>query len=186
MGKQIRFFMEPEDESSFLGDIGSLGPYYVIRTSYSPDAEPVVPLEDVGRLEGNLSIYNLALVQPDDMHKIKNRISNDNLYHVDLSNSPVIQFNRCRRESSWLRNGRLWFQESLLTSENQIERKTPIFCQWARSVLDWVKRRYTYLPEQFAYAGPLAHSRASNIRLQLGPPLVSSLSVEERKRILGL
>lgn len=186
MGKQGRFFMGDEDEDDFLGEIRRNAPYQIIRTSYPCGHERVIASEDLPNLTGDPSIYNLALVRESDADKVVHRVSHGDTCHVDLGNSHLIQFNRCQQKSAWLSNGRLWFQESRLVVENRLEKKDNSFCEWAATILQWIKRQYAYLPEQFCYAGPGAKARTDQGLLQLGPPQVSSLSLEERKNILGL
>ena len=179
MGKQIRFFMTHGDEKEFLASVRELGPLSVIFNTFTDEsAMEVQSLQPVG-----ISVYddNLSLVNP-TVGAIKYEFYPSQTYYcVDLTESEVVQFNRCKSVDSWLANGRLWFEEK--TSQG---RKSAAFSKWANSLLRWVRRHYEKDGSGLYYVAPQALELLKAGKLQLGPPSEPPLSLEERKRILGV
>jgi hypothetical protein len=64
-------------------------------------------------------------------------------------------------------------------------RKSDAFVKWANSLLKWVRRRYER-DAKGNYVAPNALELSKAGKLQLGPSDEPELSLEERKRILGL
>jgi len=178
--------MEPEDERNFLERIRVIEPYQIGRSAYESERERFIPIEGVASLEGNLSIYTLAFVRPRDVSLIISRADSGTTHNLDTANSPVVEFGRCRRKGERLSVGRLWYQETRLVGRNRLENKDKDFSRWAQKIFDWIKKNYSYMPEQLCYGGPVALARSIAGSLRLGPPTDSGLSLEERKRILGL
>jgi hypothetical protein len=79
-----------------------------------------------------------------------------------------------------LSGGRLWFAEQTI-----YVKKSDAFIKWANSLLKWIRRNYER-DARGVYVAPNALELSKAGKLQLGPSDEPELSLEERKRILGL
>lgn len=194
MGKQVRFYMTHEDEKNFLASISDLAPVRLIYKTFTESS----PMElesfaPVGHSGGNfhpdyfqnayLCLVNATLgtvpkVNSSPQHSYRS---------VDPAESEVVEFLRCKMSKgqykpsqTWLSAGRLWFTEQTMEG-----RKSDAFIKWANSLLKWVRRKYER-DARGNYAAPNALELSKAGKLQLGPSDEPELSLEERKRILGI
>lgn len=188
MGKQVQFYMTHEDEKNFLASISDLAP---VRLVYKTFTEPLhlelESFEPVGSREGKAQAH-LCLVNATlgTVPKV-NSYPQHSYRFVDPSESEVVEFLRCelakgqyKPSQTWLSNGRLWFTEQTMDG-----RKSDAFIKWANSLLKWVRRNYER-DAKGNYVAPNALELSKAGKLQLGPSDEPELSLEERKRILGL
>jgi hypothetical protein len=179
MGKQISFFMTQADEKDFLDAIRRFGPIKVLRNNFADESKmevqsppPVVASPD----DANLSLLNPTVVTAPKYEYYPSQA----YHHIYLAESEVVQWSRCERVSTWLANGRLWFDENCSNGK-----KSPEFIKWANALLRWIRKNYQRNAVG-GYVAPRALELAKAGKLQLGPPHEPSLSLEERRRILGL
>jgi hypothetical protein len=194
MGKQVQFYMTHEDEKNFLASISDLAP---VRLDYQTFTEPShMELESfvpVGHCGGNfhpnyfrnahLCLVNATLGTPPKVDSYPQH----SYRSIDLAESEVVEFTRCKLAKGqykpsriWLSSGRLWFAEQTMHG-----RKSDAFIKWANSLLKWVRRHYER-DARGNYVAPNALELSKAGKLQLGPSMEPELSLEERKRILGL
>jgi hypothetical protein len=179
VGKQVRFFMTFEDEQNFVAAMNQIAPTQLVWQTFKDKAKMEVrPLEPVGTALGDayVCLVNSALA---NSIKIDFFPTQSN-YVIDLAESEVVQFHRCEPRQGWLSVGRLWLDE-----RSNSGKKSEAFVKWAASLLRWIRNHY----EKGAvgnYVGPHASEQSKAGKLQLGPSDKPSLSLEERKRILGL
>ena len=179
MGKQVTFFMTHEDEKKFLDAIQQLGPVRLIYNAFAEASKmEVQSLHPVGTTsnDANLSLVNDAVAS----HIQHEFFPTSGSHCINLSESNVVQFNRCKPIKTWLANGRLWFDE-----KSNRERKSAAFLKWASSLLKWVQANYCKDARGY-FIGPHAFELSKAGKLLLGPSVESELSLEERKRALGL
>lgn len=179
MGKQVRFFMAREDEKQFLDAIQQFGRVKLIYNTFSSESQ--MEVRSLEAAAGAIDAANLSLVNPSLGSAVKQTFYLSQSYHcLDLAESEVVQFERCKPITTWLARGRLWFEE-----KSSQGKKPADFLKWANSLLKWVQDNY----DEDA-AGNLVAPRALELsragKLQLGPPVDPPVSLEERKRILGL
>jgi hypothetical protein len=192
MGKQVQFYMTHEDEQNFLASINDLAPVRLVyKVFQDPSHMELESFEAVGSREGNASgwpeahlcLINATLGTPPKV--------DSNPQHsycsIDPSESEVVEFTRCgpakgryKPSKTWLGGGRLWFAEQDIGV-----RKSDAFIKWANSLLKWVRRNYER-DARGIYIAPKALELSKAGKLQLGPSDEPELSLEERKRILGL
>jgi hypothetical protein len=179
MGKQVNFFMTHEDENVFLTSIGQLAPVRLLLQTFSEPAQrELESFQPVGSLSGDAS---LCLVNKTlEAHLKVNSYPAQSRHCLDLLESEIVQFHRCEPFKTWLKNGRLWFDEQ--TSHGK---KSPAFLKWANSLLKWIRSNYEK-DQHGCFVGPQALELSKAGKLQLGPSAEPKLSVEERKRILGI
>lgn len=178
MGKQVTFFMTHEDEKEFLEAVRQFGSIRLMRNFVSIESEKEIlslPV-DVTTSDANLSLVNGA-VGSEPRYEFFPSSRN---HCIDLAESDVVQFSRCKMVNTWLLDGRLWFDE-----KSSRGKKSAAFLKWANSLLKWVQSNY-YKDVAGNFVGPDALKLSEASMLQLGPPITPSISLEERKRILGL
>jgi hypothetical protein len=186
MGKQVQFYMTHEDEKNFLASISDLAP---VRLIYKAFTEPLhLELESFEPVGGHKDDAHLCLVNATLGTVPKVNSSSQHSYRfVDPAESEVVEFLRCQQSKgqykpshTWLSSGRLWFTEQTMDG-----RKSDAFVKWANSLLKWVRKKYER-DARGNYAAPNAHELFKAGKLQLGPSDEPELSLEERKRILGV
>jgi len=172
--------MTYEDEKNFLAAIQGLAPVKLIYNTFTDEANmEVTTLQPVGsaRCDTHLSLVNPRIQAP-----IKHQFFPSQSYHcVDLLESDVVEFSRSAPFKTWLNDGRLWFDEKSSQGKKSAE-----FLKWANSLLRWVRSHYEKDASGFYYVAPQALELSKAGKLQLGPSAEPSLSLEERKRILGI
>jgi hypothetical protein len=184
--------MTHEDEKNFLASISDLAP---VRLVYKTFIEPLhlelESFEPVGSREGNARLCleaNLCLINMTLGTSPKVNSYPQHSYHsVDVAESEIVEFLRCQLAKGrykpsriWLSSGRLWFAE-----QDMHVRKSDAFVKWANSLLKWVRRNYEK-DARGIYVAPNALELSKAGKLQLGPSDEPELSLEERKRTLGL
>lgn len=179
MGKQINFFMTVEDERAFVEALKAQSPCVLIRNT-SKHAQ-LSQVEGLAPLTDDPSLVDVSLVRLEDVSEVRTElIAAQQVYAVDVLNSPVVQWSRCRMMTGWLASGRLWFEESANDGK-----KKEAFRRWAKSVVSWPTRNYEPLNGRPYLVGPSAAKKAATGELQLGPP-TRGMSSEEMRRVLGL
>jgi hypothetical protein len=192
MGKQVQFYMTHEDEKNFLASISDLAPVRLVRETFTePEHMELESFEPVGSREGKARFCleaHLCLVNTTLGTVPKVNFYPQHSYRfVDPAESEVVQFLRCepakgqyKPSKTWLNDGRLWFTEQTMDG-----RKSDSFIKWANSLLKWVRRHYER-DARGIYVAPNALELSKAGKLQLGPSDEPELSLEERKRILGI
>lgn len=192
MGKQVAFYMTHEDEKNFLASISDIAPVRLVHKTFTePSQLDLESFEPVGSREGkapfclnaHLCLVNATLRTPPKV----NSYPQHSWRFVDPAESEVVEFLRCelakgryKPSRTWLSNGRLWFAEQTIHV-----RKSDAFVKWANSLLKWVRKNYER-DARGVYVAPNALELSKAGKLQLGPSAEPELSLEERKRILGL
>lgn len=170
--------MTHEDEKHFLKAIEQFGPAQVVRNTFANESEKKVDsLQPIGMKtnDSNLSLENTA-----SGSQLKQEFFPSlNMHCIDLAESEVVQFNRCKEVKNWLASGRLWFEAKSVQGK-----KSDVFVKWANALLKWVQSNYTK-DENGDFVAPCALKLSNAGKLLLGPPTEPSISWEERKRILG-
>jgi hypothetical protein len=187
MGKQVRFYMTHEDEKNFLASISDLAPVRLVYQTFTePSHMELESFMPVGHCGGNfhpnyfrnahLCLVNATLGTPPKVDSYPQH----SYRSIDLAESEVVEFTRCEPFKARLTAGRLWFAEQTIHV-----RKSDAFVKWANSLLKWVRRKYERDARGvYVAANALELSKAG--KLQLGPSDEPELSLEERKRILGI
>lgn len=185
MGKQVQFYMTHEDEKNFLASISDLAPVRLVHKTFTdPSHMELKSFEPVGSRERNarhcpgahLCLVNSTLGTPPKV----NSSPQHSYRSVDLADSEVVEFTRCELFKARLMDGRLWFAEQTIHVK-----KSEAFVKWANSLLKWVRRHYER-DARGIYVAPNALELFKAGKLLLGPSMEPELSLEERKRILGL
>lgn len=139
MGHQVNFYLDPQDMVSLEQTIRTLGPLLVLH-SRSPASEPKV-LESASIEENGQPWLFVLLVRPEDLQAVVTRhVPAQGYWTVDVSKSPVIEFNRCFFDSRILRRGRLYYVDGYYNANQTWEEKADTFRIWAKAVLTKTKK----------------------------------------------
>lgn len=161
------------DEKNFLKELEVESKFKIIFNTFKNknnfNIESLPPIED------NIYNNNLSLFNPYIDTNIKiYYIESTGLYHIDLMESEVLQFNRCILP----RNGRFWFEE-----RTDKGRKSNEFILWARSILNLIKKKYIKWDDG-RYVGPDILEKVKCDKIKIGPE--NPVPVDIQKKILGL
>lgn len=169
--------MTPADEKAFLAAVqNEFGPLVIVANTARTEREIVSSLKPV-----DASNANLSLVRADDLHDvISTYIAAQGVFCVDLLNSKVVQFNRCKPMGEWLAPGRLWYEEKMDRGK-----KCADFRSWANKLLSWFEKNYSRASDGLYFVGPESEKLSIEGSLKLGPPR-DGMSPEEMKKALGL
>jgi hypothetical protein len=171
MGKQVRFYMMPEDELSFLQfacqeqDVVLLA-----RSSTGPKLQILEVTLDVPQKRSKLSVvllWNKAFpFREDDVQELRAReykeelgtyVETDNVfYSVDKLNAPVIEFSPSFiRADEELVQGRIW-AEMYRSARDSTVYKGKDFESWYIGIAKWIRSRFERVKGVDAYLGPEA------------------------------
>ncbi|MEI3800517.1 MULTISPECIES: hypothetical protein [unclassified Chitinophaga] len=138
MGRQVNFFLHPDDQNDFdillksFGEVRILSYYHYDNKISTVDDTLIRGIEEGGRL---------YLVRPQDFESMK-------LWHIEKFNYwllkdnelPVLHFDRCGFDGNELHRGRLYFQPQY--AENmQMVNKSEDFIEWADNIIKVVRRK---------------------------------------------
>jgi hypothetical protein len=163
MGRQVSFFLLPEDLRVIEDAITSTGPVIFL-----PDvsAEPqVVTLASIELPQERMGKERLRVhvTRPDFVRKVRFKQMLGQQHFIIEPGSPVIQLDRSFFDGSRIRHGRLYFRTG--------SDADPEFVKWGEKVLRAVRSVLVRSPESpTEYLGPSAHDwiKRTNARTQPG------------------
>jgi len=154
MGKQIRFYILPEDEQYFLDFVFQKPTVRLLRlSSNSPDFIIERNFLDINPTTPQIciwdSIFDLA---ENDIRKVfRNKYdenqgiyieTNEFYYVIDRFDAPIIEFSRSYfREDKKLLQGRIW-AEMYRVENTKIIRKEHGFYSWYEELAQWIRRNW--------------------------------------------
>ena len=139
MGRQINFFLHPDDQENFDTLLKSFGevvliPYYHHDKKISTVDDTIVRDE---KIEGS----RIYLVRQADFKDIKlEYYSNYNYWLVADNKSPVLHFDRSIFKGNKIYRGRLYFQPQFVDNMQWIK-KSDAFVNWADNIIKTVRRK---------------------------------------------
>ncbi|HYG37367.1 MAG TPA: hypothetical protein VD908_02055 [Cytophagales bacterium] len=139
MGRQINFFLHPNDQEDFDNLLRSFGevillPYYHFDNKISTVADTIV--RDITK-EGR----RIYLVRPEDFNDIKLiHIEKFNYWLVDDNSLPVLHFDRSFIRDNIIHSGRLYFQPQFVENMEWVK-KSDDFNNWADMIIKTVRRK---------------------------------------------
>lgn len=151
MGRQIHFYMLPEDRSAFIHLTQAHDPVEVtLRGSDSPEVQPLADL-DVGD-DKTLCLWNRRLLPRLE----RKRIPGAECFKVDCLHTPTLEF--CSSfKATWEGKPALG-QGRLFGDFDPYLKKPPDFEKWYGYLTRWIRRNYRRSPTRMGgYIGPAAH-----------------------------
>ena len=148
MGRQIHFYMLPEDRIAFLNFVQEHDPVVVtLRSADSAEIQPVADLDIAG--PHTLSLWNRGILP-----QLKRKwIPEPGYYRVDESGTPTLEFTSSFN-ATWegkpaLGQGRLY---------GIFDGKPPEFEKWYETLVRWIRKNYRRSPASMGgYVGPAAY-----------------------------
>jgi hypothetical protein len=149
MGKQVRFYMLPEDEKNFLDFVLMRPSVKLLR----PISETTDFILDDGNFQWLSQVYiwdSIFWLDPNKIHPKFRRYFDENLaifidteekyYKLDISDQPLIVYSRSLlRDDGKLKQGRIWVDMYRLEA-NQLVPEEPEFVAWYDEIANWLRR----------------------------------------------
>lgn len=166
MGRQINFYMHPNDEAEFVQRRCKDCKFLLTR---HPTPEPqwldeIPAFGHVGRQFSWQHSSKVLLGKPELGPPLRARfIKEQGYFIVDSSSSEneLVEFSRCELAGGELSSGRLWFNPYFwLPPKYEVQPKSAEFVRWANSLLGWIRRHYSR-NEFGEYTGPHAKEWAA-------------------------
>ncbi|MBS1648044.1 MAG: hypothetical protein JST67_11950 [Bacteroidetes bacterium] len=156
MGRQINFFLLPDDADEFEKLLKSFGgvillPYYHYDNKVGTIKDTVVR----DALKEGSRVY---LVRPQDFKDIKlTHIEKFGYWLVDDNSAPVLHYDRCVFKDNIVNSGRLYFQPQYVKDMSFVK-KSDDFVTWADNIIKTVRRKlkkHKYKLGNYEYAAHL-------------------------------
>lgn len=171
MGKQVRFYMLPEDEHEFLRFVCRDETVVLLADrSHSPELEvienPFALAERRSELQ-QILLWNTAFpIKETDIRKhtlieYKEELgayveTGEIAYSINRSSAPVVEFSPSFiRRDGQLAKGRIWADMRRL-EEDDLVRKEEAFEIWYDSIARWLRRNFKRVKGVDGYFGPRA------------------------------
>ncbi len=154
MGRQVNFFMHPEDENVFLDFLKTTG-----DVAYIPLPQKSMHLQTSDKITPRnhpdcwLRVYLLLKTYSDDV--IMEEVKSQRYWLIDEF-SPVIQFRRCFFDGKILRRGRLYFVTSYYDEQGEKVSLPEPFLKWGARILSWIRKNYIKVTKDSYYTSPSA------------------------------
>src|SRR5687768_567387 len=107
MGRQVNFFLSPDDHLAMEAEIRAVGPVLIVEDG---TAGGVIQARDsLAIVAPGVESLFLCLVRPEDLGQVKTSLirgRDDGVGSIDVLNSPVIECWRCYFDGTLIRRGR--------------------------------------------------------------------------------
>ena len=139
MGRQINFFLHPDDQSEFDKLVKSCGDVVMIPYYHYQEKVSIVETSVVTDREKNGN--RIYLVRPQDLECLQlEYFEKFNYWLVDDTNAPVIEFDISLLIDNYITRGRLYFKTDYL-EDNQLINKPEDFIKWGDKLLRTFRRK---------------------------------------------
>ncbi|SEW51876.1 hypothetical protein [Chitinophaga arvensicola] len=139
MGRQVTFFLHPDDQKDFDTLLKSFGEVQIL--SYYHYDNKISTVDDTLIKGLGKQANRVYLVRPQDFELMKlSHIEKFGYWLLKDNELPVLHFDRCSFDGNELHQGRLYFQPRYAESM-QIVNKSEDFIKWADSIIKVVRRK---------------------------------------------
>lgn len=153
MGRQLNFYMHPDDLAAFQCDVERRHAVVLASRATSPSS---VRLPTVLVTKYGVEPLCIYLAREEDLHLVRHdEIGESRDYAIDSLRSPVIEFSRCYFGDGVIRRGRLWFSTGYFENGGERRNQPEEFVRWASGWLRSLRRQYLRLKDG-DFAGPEA------------------------------
>lgn len=158
MGKEIRFYLAPEDLVDMDRQLKQKV-HFIVIADRSSNANPILaelvfPCDQ--NVKPNLWIH---LARHEDFENIVLRyVPAQSYWVVDVLRSPVIEFSRSFFDGVIMRQGRMFFDTGYYDADGKWVEKPEAFLTWAANMFKSTKKVLKRDPVLDAYVGP--HAKA--------------------------
>lgn len=152
MGRQINFFLHPDDQKDFNDFLKSFDD--ICFLSYYHKTENPTIIDDTLIRDHVKEGSRVHLIRKQDIKDIRFQfIEKFGYWLIDNNSSPVLDFDRCITWENDLRSGRLYFQPKFVENLQWVEKNTD-FVKWSDFVISKTRRyfkKYRYKYENGSY-----------------------------------
>lgn len=132
MGRQLNFFLMPEDLTGLESAVRSVGDVLFLRSRHATRQVEVVDSLIITRDQMGSVDLRAYLCRPDDLPQVALRYVSNQEHFVVEPGSPVIEVDRCFFDGKFLHRGRLYFYTASDTPAD--------FTRWALRVFRAVRK----------------------------------------------
>jgi hypothetical protein len=160
MGKQVNFWMLPEDESIFMQYLRERKNIVLLKPISSRLEVEMIEFDLIlPSTEPTLLIWDKTIPIKDENIVPPKRLINSgkyDYYEIDRFDAPVIEYSRSllTREKGLLR-GRIWAEMYLFKGQERIYKGSE-FEDFYNTIARWLRRNLTRIKELYAYMGSAA------------------------------
>jgi hypothetical protein len=170
MGRQVNFFMHPDDLAEFDAMLKARG-HVCFLENKSPGPKPVTRQRLL--TDATSQPRTIYLVQERYLHDVRtiaiNARTGEQFHLIDEGRSPVVELLPSAFDGNVIGRGRLHFLPGDYDSDHQYMNKPADFLKWGDSLLRWIRRHYRRHPNLGWYVGPHAALWVSQDGGQLSP-----------------
>jgi hypothetical protein len=152
MGRQINFFLHPDDQEDFDKLLKSFGEVILFRDYNYSNEVTTVPdtlIRDIGKEK-----HRVYLIRREDFKDIPLQyVQNYDYWYVKSNPLPVLHFDRSVYKDNKIQRGRLYFEPRYLSERGWVN-KPDEFIIWAEKILKTVRNRlkkYRYQMGNYNY-----------------------------------
>lgn len=165
MGRQVNFFLLPEDMAECINRIQKLGEM-VIFPVISSERHPKI-LNESQIAELDKGDYSLCVSKSKYLDRIESDyIAMQEYFYVDVHKSLAIELWQCKMADNILRRGRLYYTPSYYEDDVLVE-KDPEFVKWTQAVLRAAVRGLKRDPAVGCHIGPHAEQLYKEGKIEL-------------------
>jgi hypothetical protein len=167
VGKQVNFFMHPDDLAEFDAWLRNRDETVVLADCSQTPMPQLLSSVSIGRMgEESLRVF---LVRSTDLPNVISRSIPNRGYLIDGLRSPVVEFSRCYFDDKLLRRGRLYYDPGFWDEKKQWKTKVAAFSRWADAILRRIRSAYK-TKQSSSYVGPSATKWAKENNGELAQP----------------
>lgn len=179
MGRQIHFYMLPQDRVAFIHLVQESDP--VVATLRDSDSSEVQPLVDFHVADKKtVSLWNRELLP----HLERKWIPDQEYFRIDTLHTPTLEFNSSFT-ATWEEKPALG-QGRLFGDFDPYLKKSPDFEKWYEQLTRWIRKNYRKSPTSLGgYVGPAAYEfydRGGYLLPQFLPPKTENWLAEIGKQ----
>lgn len=166
MGRQVNFFLNPQDMLELIGRVQRKIPLVIFRRQ-SPDNQPIVVSEHEFQRLDEID-YGLCITSPDLLDSVRFRyVPEQEYFYFDVLHSLAIEFGQCKVNNGKLSRGRLYYVAWYYADNGEKVEKDPLFIKWAQSVLRMAMKGLSRDPDSGFYIGPHAERLYTEGKIEL-------------------
>ncbi len=139
MGRQINFFLHPDDQEDFDRLLKSFGDLVLFRDYNYSDEVTIVKdtlIRDIDKEK-----YRVYLIRPADFKDFPlKHVEKFNYWYVESSSLPVLHFDRSVYRDNKIQRGRLYFEPKYVDDTGWVN-KSDDFINWADKIIKTVRNR---------------------------------------------
>lgn len=164
MGKQINFFLHPNDQNDFNDFLNSFDDICFLSYYHKTDYPTII--DDTLIRDHIKEGIKVHLIRKQDLKKIRFQfIEKFNYWLIDDNASPVLDFDRCITWENEIRSGRLYFQPKFIENMQWVEKNSD-FIKWSDFIISKTRRyfkkhRYKYENSSCEYNAYLSQKAMS-------------------------